>query len=45
MIFHSISLEKNESGLHMLIVPENQDDYFDVYVQVSSRLYWLNIVA
>ena len=22
----------------MLIVPENQDDYFDVYVQVSSRL-------
>ena len=29
----------------MLIVPENQDDYFDVYVQVSSRDYWLNILA
>ena len=38
MNYHAILIEKNNTGLHMIIVPENPDDYFDVYVQVNNTL-------
>ena len=43
MNYHSVVIEKNNSGLHMLIIPENQDDYFDVYVQVRKTLMAFNM--